>query len=141
MATNDEYLRLYREEALPAFKEHDGFVRALVLVDRGANEAISILIFTAAARSSRTSRPGSKRSARRPTAPWPSGGGFLVATKGGTTESQFHKRRFLNSLVPCSFCRGFPDFLVSLPVSLSKYHEMLGSLTLETGAAASVSLS
>ncbi len=106
MATNDEYLRLYREEALPAFKEHDGFVRALVLVDRGANEAISILIFTAA-RSSRTSRPGSKRSARRPTAPSPSGGGFLVATKGGTTESQFHKRG--DSVLPAggSFPRRF----------------------------------
>jgi len=39
MATNDEYLRLYREQALPAFKEHDRFVRALVLVDQGANEA------------------------------------------------------------------------------------------------------
>lgn len=45
----DEYLRLYREEALPAFKAHDGFVRALVLVDREANEATSILVFTEAA--------------------------------------------------------------------------------------------
>jgi quinol monooxygenase YgiN len=39
----DEYLRIYREEALPAFMEREGFVRAMVLVDREANEATSII--------------------------------------------------------------------------------------------------
>lgn len=44
----DEYLRIYRDEALPVFMEQEGFVRAVVLVDREANEATSILFFTSA---------------------------------------------------------------------------------------------